>query len=137
MCVRINNVHTVINIFAALEEHLYSCTRMAMPKPISAFGYVSSDPGELSPRPMTDKSLAPNPHHNLPENETTSEGPASTRDARRGMLTEIFTLHACVRGKVISFVCRLLSIIVCCLLSTCRWHEIATSQDLGIDLSDT
>lgn len=87
MCVRINNIHTVINIFTALEEHLYSCTRTAMPKPISAFGYVSSDPGELSPRPMTGKSLASNPHHNLPENETTSEGPASVRDARRGMLT--------------------------------------------------
>ena len=90
MCVRINNIHTVINIFVALEDHLYSCMRTAVPKPISAFGYVSSDPGELSPRPMTDKSLVSNPHHTIPENETTSEGPTSVRDAHRGMqlLTE-------------------------------------------------
>ena len=59
--------------------------RTAVPKPISAFGYVSSDPGELSPRPMTDKSLVSNPHHTIPENETTSEGPTSVRDAHRGM----------------------------------------------------
>lgn len=108
MCVRINNIHTVINIFAALEDHLYSCMRTAVPKPISAFGYVSSDPGELSPRPMTDKSLMSHPHHTLPENETTSEGPASVRDAHRGMLTPLERyffyqsdklLH-CVRGKL-------------------------------------
>lgn len=85
MCVRINNIHTVIIIFMALEEHLYSCMRTAVPKPISAFGYVSSDPGELSPRPMTDKSMMSHPCHTLPENETTSEGPSSVRDAHRGV----------------------------------------------------
>ena len=51
-----------------------------MPKPISAFGYVSSDPGELSPRPMTDKSVMSHPHHTLP---------ASVRDAHRGMLAPL------------------------------------------------
>ena len=86
MCVRINNIQTMITIFEALEDHLYSCMRTALPKPISAFAYVSSDPGELSPRPMTDKSLQSNPHHTRPDIETASEGPASIRDARRGML---------------------------------------------------
>ena len=94
MCVRINNIHTMINIFGALEEHLYSCMRTAVPKPISAFGYVSSDPGELSLRPMTDKSMVSNPHHTLPENETTSEGPASVRSARRGMLTLLLLIRS-------------------------------------------
>ena len=85
MCVRINNIHALIVMFEELEEHLYSCMRTALPKPISAFGYVSSDPGELSPRPMTDKSLQSNPICAVQDRDTTSEGPASVKDARRGM----------------------------------------------------
>lgn len=60
MCVRINNIHLLIKVFELLEDHLYSCLRTALPKPITAFGYVSSDPGELSLRHTVDK---PNPHH--------------------------------------------------------------------------
>ena len=76
-------------MFEELEEHLYSCMRTALPKPISAFGYVSSDLGELSPRPMTDKPLPPNPLCTVQDRDTMSEGPASVRDARRGM-TAVF-----------------------------------------------
>ena len=92
MCVRINNIHTLIVMFKDLEEHLYSCMRTALPKPISAFGYVSSDPGELSPRPMTAKPLQPNPLFTIHDHDTMSEGPASVKDARRGM-TAVFHME--------------------------------------------
>ena len=84
MCVRINNIHTLINIFESLEEQLYSCMRTALPKPITAFGYVSSDPGELSPRPLTDRPLQTNLHHNFSDRVAMSET-TSVKDPRRGM----------------------------------------------------
>lgn len=46
MCIRINNIHLLITIFTALETHLYVSTRTEVQKPISAFGYISSDQGE-------------------------------------------------------------------------------------------
>ena len=63
MCIRINNFHTLIKIFPSLENHLFSCMRTAIHHPVSALGYISSDPGELnSRRAKSSQSFKPNPH---------------------------------------------------------------------------
>ncbi|CAI8010064.1 hypothetical protein GBAR_LOCUS6673 [Geodia barretti] len=50
MCLRINNIHLLISIFPALETHLFCITRQEVMRPVTAFGYISSDVGDhLSP----------------------------------------------------------------------------------------
>ena len=51
MCLRINNLHTLITIFPSLESHLHSTTRTEPHKPATAFGYISSDVGD-QPSPL-------------------------------------------------------------------------------------
>lgn len=50
MCLRINNIHLLISIFPSLEAHLLTITRQEVTRPVTAFGYISSDLGDhLSP----------------------------------------------------------------------------------------
>ena len=48
MCIRVNNIHVLITIFQSLEGHIYDLVRTDLKKPISAFGYVSSDHSDTS-----------------------------------------------------------------------------------------
>ena len=72
MCIRINNIHTLITTFPSLENQLYSSMRTSVHPPITAHGYISSDPGELSPRHPV-RSYKPNPHSTRPPAHTAQD----------------------------------------------------------------
>lgn len=74
MCIRINNMCTLITTFPSLENHLYSSMRTSLQPPITAHGYISSDLGELSPR-HPPKSHKPNPHSTRPPSHTPHNDP--------------------------------------------------------------
>lgn len=62
MCIRINNIHVLITTFHSLEAHLYSMIRTGSQKPISAFGYISSDPSESTPNLQLLRAKSSKPH---------------------------------------------------------------------------
>lgn len=74
MCIRINNIHVLITIFHSLEDHLYSKIRTDSKRPISAFGYVSSDHSDTTPNVNLLRSKTNKPHPTRTRDRETANG---------------------------------------------------------------
>lgn len=81
MCIRINNIHTLITIFTSLESHLHASTRTEVLKPTkhtNPFGYISSDPFDPGYRGATQQPR-PNAHTSRQSTQQTHLVPGDLR----------------------------------------------------------
>ena len=81
MCIRINNIQTLLTIFPSLERQLHSAVKTHVQRPITALGYISSDVSDIPAGQLRDSTNKPNPHRLRPKHELYSDNAKATGKA--------------------------------------------------------